>query len=126
MFIAAGSAFAADEICAKCGPDVSVSGNFAHYKINDSTVIEGAGNDAAAFREEIYGENFTVSIAHLPAGKYTVSIGATEVYATAPGQRIFSVTCGDVSLAKNFDIFATAGGARKICYIDVTELFRTS
>ena len=79
--------------------------------------IEGADNNAAAFHEEIYGENFTVTIAHLPAGKYTVSIGEAETWAGAPGERIFSVTSGDTTLAKDFDIIAAAGGARKVCYI---------
>ena len=34
-----------------------------------------------------------------------------------PGERVFDVTSGDVSLATNFDIVAAAGGARKVCYI---------
>ncbi|HEU6447389.1 MAG TPA: glycoside hydrolase family 3 C-terminal domain-containing protein [Verrucomicrobiae bacterium] len=114
------SAIAADEICAKCGLNVSVSGEFSHYKVDDSVAIAGAGDNAAAFHEEIYGGNFTVTISHLPAGKYTIVIGETEVYATAPGGRIFNVSAGDVSLAKDFDIVATAGGARKVCYITGT------
>ena len=100
-----------------CGQEVSVSGEFAHSKYDASMTIEGADNNAAAFREEIYGENFTVTIAHLPAGKYTISIGEAETWASAPGERIFSVTSGDTTLAKNFDIIAAAGGARKVCYI---------
>lgn len=91
------STFAADEICATCGPEVSVSGDFAHYKIEDSVAITGAGDNAAGLREEIYGQKFAVTIAHLPAGKYTIRVGGVEVYATAPGQRIFSVKSGDVS-----------------------------
>lgn len=111
------ASFAADERCAKCGQEVSVSGEFAHSKYDASLIIEGAGNDAAAFHEEIYGYNFTVTIAHLPAGKYTLSIGEAETWASAPGERVFSVTSGDTTLATNFDIVATAGGARKVCYI---------
>ena len=75
MWLSAPAAFAADERCAKCGQEVSVSGEFAHSKYDESVTIEGAGNDAAAFHEEIYGYKFTVTIAHLPAGKYTLSIG---------------------------------------------------
>ena len=71
--------------------------------------FEGAGNNEAAFHEEIYGKNFTVTIAHLPAGKYTIAIGEAETWASAPGERIFSVTSGDTVLATNFDIIATAG-----------------
>ncbi len=107
----------ADEICASCGQQVSVSGDFAHRKNDASVTIEGATNNAAAFREEINGKSFTVSIAHLPAGKYTIVIGEVETLAGGPGERLFDVTSGDVALATNFDIFTTAGGARKACYI---------
>ena len=93
--------------------EVSVSGDFTHRKDNASVTIEGATNNAAAFREEINGTNFTVTIAHLPAGKYTIVIGEVETLGGAPGERLFDVTSGDVALATNFDIVATAGGARK-------------
>src|SRR5690242_8968797 len=73
------AAFAADEICATCGQQVSISGDFAHRKDRASVVIEGAGNNAAAFREEVTGTNFTVTISHLPAGKYTLVIGEAEL-----------------------------------------------
>jgi beta-glucosidase len=111
------AALAADETCASCGQEVSISGEFAHSKYDASMTIAGADTNAAAFREEIYGENFTVTIAHLPAGQYTISIGEAETWATTPGARIFNVTAGDTTLATNFDIIATAGGARKVCYI---------
>ena len=111
------AAFAADEICASCGQEVSVSGDFTHRKDNASVTIEGATNNAAAFREEINGTNFTVTISHLPAGKYTIVIGEVETLDGAPGERLFDVTSGDVALATNFDIVATAGGANKVCYI---------
>ena len=117
LWFCAPASFAADESCASCGKEVSVSGEFAHSKYDASPAIEGAGNDAAAFLEEIYGEHFTVTIAHLPAGKYTVSIGEAETWSSAPGQRVFSVTSGDTTLAKDFDIITTAGAARKVCYI---------
>ena len=111
------AAFAADEICAACGQQVSVNGDFAHRKDNASVTIEGASNNAAAFHEEIDGTNFTVSIAHLPAGKYSIVIGEVETLVSAPGERLFDVASGDVALATNFDIFAAASGARKVCYI---------
>jgi beta-glucosidase len=117
IWLPAPVASAADERCAKCGQEVSVSGEFAHSKYDESLTIEGAGNDAAAFHEEIYGYNFTVTIAHLPAGKYTLFIGEAETWSSAPGQRVFNVTSGNTTLAKDFDIIAAAGGARKVCYI---------
>jgi beta-glucosidase len=110
-------ASAADEICATCGQQVNVSGDFAHRKDNASVTIEGAADNAASFREEINGTNFTISIARLPAGKYTIGIGEAETSAGAPGERLFDVTAGDIALAKNFDIIAAAGGARKVASI---------
>jgi beta-glucosidase len=117
LWFSAPAAFAADEICASCGQQVSVSGDFAHRKDSASVTIEGAADNAASFREEINGKNFTVTIAHLPAGRYTIVIGETETLASAPGERLFDVTSGDVSLAKNFNIIATADGARKVTSI---------
>ena len=69
----------------------------------------------AAFREDINGTNFTVTITHLPAGKYTVTIGEAETLAGAAGERLFDVTSGDMFWRRDFDIFAAAGGARKVC-----------
>ncbi len=117
MWLAASAGMAADEICARCGQEVSISGEFTHYKVDASVGIQGADDKAAAFREEIFGDHFTIAIAHLPAGKYTITIGEAEIWANAPGMRVFSVTSGDTTLAKDFDIVAAAGGARKVCYI---------
>jgi beta-glucosidase len=110
-------AVANDEICAACGQDVRITGNFAHRKDDASVVIKGATNNESAFREEINGTHFTVSIAHLPAGSYTILIGEAETLMESAGERLFDVTAGGVALATNFDIVATAGGARKVCYI---------
>ena len=118
-WLGAPTAFAADEICASCGQQVSISGDFAHRKDRGSVTVEGA-TDAAAFREEINGSNFTLTIAHLPAGESTISIGEAETSAGAAGERVFDVTSGDASLARDFDIFGTASGVRKVCYINGT------
>jgi beta-glucosidase len=107
---------AADEVCASCGHEVSISGDFSHRKERASIGIEGSGANAAAYREDVNGKNFAVVIAHLPAGKYTITIGAAETQAGA-GERVFDVTCGDVSLVKDFDIFAAAGSARKVAAV---------
>src|SRR5690349_21301453 len=95
---------AAEESCVTCAMQVSLSGEFAHRKDDASVTIDGATNDPAAFREEINGMNFTVTIAHLPAGKYTVVIGAAETLASGSDERVFDVTSGDVSLARNLDL----------------------
>jgi beta-glucosidase len=117
LLLSASAASAADEFCSSCGPQVSVSGSFSHRKDNPSVAIEGAGDNAAAYREDVNGASFAVSIASLPAGKYTITIGTAETTAGATGERVFDVTSGDVSLAKDFDIFAKAGGARKVATI---------
>jgi beta-glucosidase len=119
LWLGAVAGFAADEICASCGHQVSISGDFTHRKDAPSVTIEGAA-DAAAFREDINGKNFDVSIAHLPVGKYTVTIGAAETVAGAAGERVFDVTSGDTVLAKDFDILAQAGGPRKVGYLTGT------
>ncbi|HEX9048664.1 MAG TPA: glycoside hydrolase family 3 N-terminal domain-containing protein, partial [Verrucomicrobiae bacterium] len=111
---------AADEICATCGQEVSLSGEFTHHKDAATLAIEGASSNAAAFHEDVNGKNFTVTIAHLPPGQYSVSIGEVETTAGAVGERVFDVACGDVALAKNFDIFATAGAGKKVCFITGT------
>lgn len=67
-----------------------------------------------AFHEEINGTNFAITVARLGPGKYTVLIGEAETFFKEPGNRLFDVTCGDATLAKNFDIFAAAGGADRV------------
>ena len=117
LWLSVSPAFAADERCAGCGQEVSLSGDFTHRKDAASVTIDGADNDAAAFHEEINGTNFTVTVGQLPAGKYTVNIGEVETLAGLPGERLFDVTSGDVALARNFDIVATAGATNKVCHI---------
>jgi beta-glucosidase len=110
-------AYADQETCTSCGKQISVSGDFAHRKDNATVTIEGAANDTSAFREEINGKTFTATIAHLPAGKYTIVIGEAETLLNAPGERLFDVISGDKILTRDFDIVSAAGGARKVCYI---------
>ena len=95
---------------------MSVSGDFAHRKDDASVAIEGAADNAAAFRKKSTAR-ISPCPSHLPAGKYTIVIGEAETLLGAPGERSFDVTCGDVALAKNFDIVAAAGAVRKVCYI---------
>ncbi|HEX9048364.1 MAG TPA: glycoside hydrolase family 3 C-terminal domain-containing protein [Verrucomicrobiae bacterium] len=116
--LSSGSTRAADEICSSCGQEVSLSGDFAHRKDEASVVIQDAGSNAPAFREEVNGKNFTVTIAHLPAGKYNIVIGEVETLANSPGERLFDVTSGDTVLARNYDIIAAAGASKKVCFIN--------
>ncbi|HEX3627686.1 MAG TPA: glycoside hydrolase family 3 C-terminal domain-containing protein [Verrucomicrobiae bacterium] len=107
-----------DETCASCDHLVQASGQFEHYKSADDMQIQGATpNEAAAFREEVNGDHFTITISRLPAGKLTVTIGEAETFFQHPGERVFDVTCDGTTLAKNFDIVAAAGSPNKVCTI---------
>jgi beta-glucosidase len=108
-------AFADEETCVACDRKVLVSGQFEHGRGHESLAIQGAPKRGEeAFREEIYGTNFTVSVPNLPAGKYTVLIGLAEVVYTNAGQRVFNITCGNQTLARNLDLFTAAGGAGRV------------
>jgi beta-glucosidase len=112
------AASANEEGCASCDLPVEVTGEFAHYKNTDGPAVQGmAGDDEAAFREEVFGRDFSIVVPHLPAGKYTVVIGEAELYFNSPAQRVFDVSIGNQIVATNFDIAAVAGGARKVAYI---------
>ncbi len=116
-FLGATMVRAEDEVCAACDQQVSVSGDFKHRQDHSGIIIQGTNGSAPAFREEINGKNFTVRIAHLPAGKYQVTIGEVETQAGSIGERLFDVTSGDVVLGKNYDIISAAGGAGKTVFL---------
>ncbi len=66
--------FAADETCAVCDREIVVTGEFSHSRAPEGLEVQGAARRAdEAFREEISGTNFTVSVLNLPAGTYTLS-----------------------------------------------------
>jgi beta-glucosidase len=110
-------AVAEEEICVACDKKVLISGDFSHRRAWGVTTIEGATwRGEEAFREEIFGTNFAVSVSSLPAGKYTVLIGLAEVDFTNAGQRVFDIMCGEQAIATNLDIFAAAGGAGKVYF----------
>ena len=117
LLLSASALFAADESCTTCGGKVAVSGDFSHRKESPMLVVAGAGTDPEAYREDVNGPRFTVTVSNLPAGRYSLEIGAAETTAHAAGERVFSVTAGDEVLAQDFDLFAAAGGARKVATI---------
>ncbi|HUC86464.1 MAG TPA: glycoside hydrolase family 3 C-terminal domain-containing protein [Candidatus Acidoferrales bacterium] len=110
-------ALANDESCRSCSVPVEVSGQFHHFTVNNDFAIQGAFGDAQAFREEIVGNNFSVTVPHLPAGKYTVIIGEAEIYFTEPHKRVFDIIAGDRLLVTNLDIFTASGGAGRVVYL---------
>src|SRR5689334_15926005 len=98
-----------DEVCGTCDHVVQVSGELHHFKAAGDKSIQGAPpGGEAAFREEIWAPTFNITVSRLPAGKYTVVVGEVENFFPQAGQRVFSVSCGDTSLATNFDIIAVA------------------
>ena len=118
ILFSGGVAFGDEELCVACDRKVLVSGELSHGRGHESLAIQGAPKRGEeAFREEICGTNFTLSVPNLPAAKYTVEIGVAEVDFTNAGARVFDITCGDQTLASNLDIFATAGGAGKVWFI---------
>jgi beta-glucosidase len=108
--LVAAPAFSADESCSTCGGAVTVSGDFMHRKADTTPAVSGTGFKPESYREEVYGTAFTVTIANLPAGRYTVEIGAVETFFKTAGETVFDVRAGDVVLAKDFDPVAVAGG----------------
>ena len=104
-----------EETCAACDRKILVTGQFQHGRGHESLAIEGAPRRSEeAFREEIYGTNFSVTVPNLPAGKYTVVIGLAEVDFLDAGKRAFDIVCDGQMLAGNLDIFTAAGGAGKV------------
>jgi beta-glucosidase len=117
-FFPAFNGFAYDETCAVCDRKIIVSGDFHHARSAEDMAAQGAvQRDRSAFKEEIYGTNFSVSVYHLPAGKYTLQIGLAEMYFTNAGQRVFDITCGNTVIASNLDIVAATGGAGRVLYL---------
>ena len=88
-------ALGGEETCAACDRKVLVTGQFQHARGHESLAIDGAPRrNEEAFREEISGTNFSVTVPNLPAGKYTAIIGLAEVDFLTAGQRAFDIACG--------------------------------
>jgi beta-glucosidase len=108
--------FAADEVCGACDKKVVVTGEYDHGT-SDTFLIANAPGNEAAFRDEIHGHSFALTVPDLMAGKYTVEIGLAELQCDHAGQRVFDIMCGDQVIATNLDIFAVAGGKDKVMRI---------
>jgi len=108
--------FAADEVCGACDKKVMVTGQYDHGT-SDTFLIANAPGNEAAFRDEIHGRSFAITVPDLMAGKYTVEIGLAELQCDHAGQRVFDIFCGDQAIATNLDIFVAAGGKDKVLRI---------
>ena len=111
----------ADEItCTTCDLQASLKGSYSHHKNDRNLEIEGVGDNPNAYQEDIEGTNFTVSVAHLPEGKYKIDIGEVETFYLSPGDRVFTVSAGATILTSNYDVIAVAGGPKKVTKIEGT------
>src|SRR5882672_1798474 len=63
------SVFAADEVCGACDKKVLVTGQYDHGT-SDTFLIANAPGNEAAFRDEIHGRSFALTVPDLMAGKY--------------------------------------------------------
>jgi beta-glucosidase len=116
-------ALAADETCPSCAQKVLFDGDFVHRRSFGQNAIEGAPPGTEDnYREGIYGSNFTVTLPGLVEGRYLITIGVVESGndSTNAGQRVFDVSVGDQTLARNLDIIAAEGGANKVHFVKGT------
>ncbi len=112
--LASSSEDTAEQYCPSCSLRVTVSGRFSHRTEEPSVEID------EAYREDVSGARFSVTVPNLPAGRYGVRIGAAETAARGPGERVFDVFSNGKMLAEGFDVFANAGGARRVAWIEGT------
>lgn len=110
------TASANDEVCGACDKKIIVSGQYDHGT-SDTFLIANAPGDEAAFRDDIHGHDFSVSVPNLPAGKYSIEIGLVELESGQPGQRLFDILYGNQPIVTNLDIFVAAGGKDKVVRI---------
>ena len=95
-------------------PDGSFTGG-GTFAVTDAVSTAGVANAAPAsvYQTERYG-NVTYSVAGLtPDAATTVRLHFSEIWWTAPGQRLFNVSINGQQVLANFDVFAQAGGRLK-------------
>jgi hypothetical protein len=107
------SAVANEEVCGACDAKVVISGQFQHGT-SDTFLIANASGNEAAYRDEVVGTNFVLSVPGLKPGKYTLEIGLVELKYDQPGQRVFDILTGSQAIATNLDIFTVAGGMDRV------------
>lgn len=76
-------------------------------KIGTTTASIAGTTEVALYQNERYG-NFSYAIP-VANGNYTVTLKFAEIYWTAAGKRVFSVTVNGNTVLSNLDIFAKAG-----------------
>jgi beta-glucosidase len=117
------TALAAEESCDSCSKKVTATGDFVHRRAFGGEAIVGApAGTEAAFREGIFGSNFSATISGLPDGKYTITIGVMEAGSdnTNTGRRVFDIFIRDQVLAQDLDIVKAAGAPNKVYFVNGT------
>lgn len=117
LLLSVTSSIRADEIAGDPGSKVIVSGEFSHSKVRQVTIVGAKPGTAAAFQQEIFGHNFTLSVSNLEAGNFTVVIGLVENFFDHAGGRIFDITAGRQVIAHDLDILAETGASGKVYYL---------
>ncbi|HVU08969.1 MAG TPA: glycoside hydrolase family 3 C-terminal domain-containing protein [Verrucomicrobiae bacterium] len=107
----------ADEIYTADNYQIILSGDFNHSKLQAADISGAPVGGENAFRREIFGGAFKLSVPDLNSGKYKIILGFSENYAGSAGERIFDITSGNQIIAHGFDIFAAAGGKSKVVYL---------
>jgi beta-glucosidase len=107
----------ADEVYTSNNYQVIIAGDINHSKLQDVAINGAPTGSENMFRREIFGSQFTLSVPDLASGQYQIILGFVENYSDQPGGRIFDITSGNQIIARNFDIFAAAGGQGKVFYL---------
>jgi len=95
---------------------------------SSSISLSGVNNPAphSVYQSERYG-NITYTCNSLASGKnYLVRLHFAELYWNASGSRRFNVAINNTIVLSNFDIFATAGGAKKAIVREFTATAKSN
>ena len=93
-----------------CGdPPIIVSGELDYRRLPSGLAIEGTDHPAV-FSDTVFGHSIEASVPGLKPGRYAVEVDVAETVCLSEDQRVMEVTCGEVTLARDLDVFARAGG----------------
>jgi hypothetical protein len=107
--IAAGGAGLTDEAGRVWHADASFDGGHTFFS---GGPIEGTGTPELYRNERFGGVPFEYRFC-APDGTYTVKLKFAEIWFDKPGSRVFDVAINGLTVLKNFDVTAAAGGPRR-------------
>lgn len=93
---------------ATCGKPVMVKGEISHYKNADRYKVANA-TDNSFYAEEVYGNDFTVTVQSIPKGNYKVEIYMAESFHSSSNKRVFNIYENGLLISDKLDIYAKAG-----------------